>query len=302
MFRKFAICLAIVSGPATAGVPTVATDIAAVHSLAAQVMQGVGEPYLIIQHGASPHDYRLRPSEAAALASADVVFWIGPELTPWLGSALPKLAPEATEIALIETPETTVLPVREAAVFGNRSDDREHDEGTRDPHAWFDPENAKVWLDVIAEELAKADPANSDAYSRNAARAQARIETVSAEIGELIAPLRSREFIVFHDAFQYVEARFALSAAGAISFSDATDPSAARISEIRSLVASQDIACAFAEPQFNPGLLATVLEGTGTQSAIVDPVGTDITPGPDFYPTLLRRIAGQIADCLAGGS
>jgi zinc transport system substrate-binding protein len=59
---------------AFADVPKVAVDIAPVHSLVARVMNGVGNPNLIIPAGASPHDYQLRPSEASAIQEANLIF------------------------------------------------------------------------------------------------------------------------------------------------------------------------------------------------------------------------------------
>ena len=67
------------AGMALAEVPRVAVDIAPVHGLVARVMQGVGEPDLVVPPGASPHGYAMRPSEALALDRADAVFWIGEE-------------------------------------------------------------------------------------------------------------------------------------------------------------------------------------------------------------------------------
>jgi zinc transport system substrate-binding protein len=75
-----------------ADVPRVAVDIAPVHSLVARVMEGVGTPDLILPPGASPHEYSLRPSEAAALQEADIVFWMGEDLTPWMEDAVETLA------------------------------------------------------------------------------------------------------------------------------------------------------------------------------------------------------------------
>ena len=72
------------AGIAIADVPKVAVDIAPVHSLVSKVMNGVGRPQLIIPAGASPHEYQLRPSEAKALQDANLVFWIGEDLSPWL--------------------------------------------------------------------------------------------------------------------------------------------------------------------------------------------------------------------------
>ncbi|MEL0007906.1 MAG: zinc ABC transporter substrate-binding protein, partial [Luminiphilus sp.] len=94
-------------GAAMADVPNVAVDIAPVHSLVARVMQGVGEPSLIVAPGASPHEYSLRPSEATALQEADLVFWLSPNLTPWLDDAIDTLASDAAVTQLLEVNGTT---------------------------------------------------------------------------------------------------------------------------------------------------------------------------------------------------
>ena len=76
-----------------ADVPKVTVDIAPVHSLVSSVMEGVGKPDLIMPAGASPHEYQLKPSNAKSLEDADVVFWIGEDLTPWLENGLERGSP-----------------------------------------------------------------------------------------------------------------------------------------------------------------------------------------------------------------
>jgi len=75
------VCWGLVATPVHAKVPQVATDIPPVHSLVSQVMGELGTPKLIIPPGTSPHGYAMRPSEARALQAADVVFWMGQDLT-----------------------------------------------------------------------------------------------------------------------------------------------------------------------------------------------------------------------------
>ena len=90
------------------------------------------------------------------------------------------------------------------------------------------------------------------------------VQRLNLLIGEVTATLdgvRGGSFIVFHDAYQYFEMDFNFPASGAISVSDASDPSPARITEIRDRIAQQGIDCVLAEPQFNPDLIATVLDG-----------------------------------------
>ena len=83
----FAALISLAALPAVSA-PRVATDIPPVQSLAARVMQGVGKPESILPPGATPHSYSMRPSEAARLSEADIVFWVGEGLTSWFGDAV----------------------------------------------------------------------------------------------------------------------------------------------------------------------------------------------------------------------
>ena len=325
MSRKlFALSLTatLMGGAAYAETPQVAVDIAPVHSLVARVMDGIGKPDLIIQPGASPHEYSLRPSEASALQAADLVFWIGPDLTPWLTDTIGTLASDAVVTELMEADGTIELEFREGALFeahdhddhgddddhDNHGDDDDHDEaesgheghdhGAHDPHAWLSPKNAMNWLNVIAGQLSAVDPDNAGAYFANAAAGRTEIKTLIGEVTATLDPVRGGQFIVFHDAYQYFEMDFDFPASGAISISDASDPSPARIAKIQARIAEQGIDCVLAEPQFNPGLVATVLDGTDAQTGILDPLGSDLELGPAFYPQLIRNLSNVLADCM----
>lgn len=159
------------------------------------------------------------------------------------------------------------------------------------------PQNAQTWLDVIAAELSEHDPENAATYKANAEAGKQEIAATVAEISAKLAPFQDQQFIVFHDAYQYFEQGFGLNAAGAISLSDAGKPSPARVAEVRDVVAELKVSCVFSEPQFNPGLVATVLDGTGAGTAVLDPLGASLETGPQFYPMLLQSLGTAIADC-----
>ncbi|MDP7064089.1 MAG: zinc ABC transporter substrate-binding protein [Arenicellales bacterium] len=303
-----AICGLWLSGMVSADVPQVTTDIPVTHSLVTRVMAGIGTPDLIVNRGASPHDYSLRPSNAASLEAADLVFWISNGLTPWLDDALNTLARNAKVIELMDAKGATVLPFREGATFETHSHRHKHDEDGHDedehatanidPHGWLDPDNGKTWLDVIATELSKIDPENTDIYFDNVSQGKTDIDAVISEIDATLATFRGTNFIVYHDAYQYFERRFDVLAAGSISMGDVSDPSPARIAEIRQTVEELDMTCVFSEPQFNPELVATVVDGTKARARVIDPLGTHLTLGADFYLNLLRNIAQTMASCL----
>ena len=308
----------LLSGTASANVPKVVTDIPITHSLVTRVMAGIGMPDLIVDRGASPHEYSLRPSNAASLEAAELVFWISNGLTPWLDDALNALASNAKVIELMDAKRVTVISFREGATFETHSHQHKHDEdghdedkhdedkhdedehatGNVDPHGWLDPYNGRIWLDVIATALSKIDPTNSDIYFANATQAKADIDTVISELEETLAEFRGTNFIVYHDAYQYFEKRFDVLAAGSISLGDVSDPSPARIAEVRKIVEELGITCVFSEPQFNSELVRTVSDGVSVKTRVIDPLGTQFTLGPDFYLNVLRGIAQSMASCL----
>lgn len=151
---------------------------------------------------------------------------------------------------------------------------------------------------MIAGQLSAADPENAGAYFANAAEGIAEIDTLTADVSAALEPVRGRRFIVFHDAYQYFENAFDFPAAGAISISDASDPSPGRIAEIRARIADEGIDCVLAEPQFNQGLVATVLDGTEAGTGVLDPLGSGLEPGPALYRQLIRNLASTLTDCL----
>ena len=128
--------MTLMSTSVIADVPNVAADIAPIHSLVSRVMDGVGAPKLIVQSGASPHGYRLRPSEAKALQDADHVFWMGEELTPWLDSAIGTLASKASVTTLLDQQGVILHDFREGALFEahdhSAHGDDDHDDGSGD--------------------------------------------------------------------------------------------------------------------------------------------------------------------------
>lgn len=496
MSRKLlplSVTAALMGGTAMAEAPRVAADITPVHSLVARVMEGIGTPDLIVQQGASPHGYSLRPSEADALQNADVVIWMGEDLSPWMEDTVDTLADDASVLTLLEADGTMLLDFREGALFEAHShdhgdhghddhghdnhelgddhahDDHDHDadhahgdehahddhghahgdrtfewgglfqlkagtyiwsfakidgdyadpamrmvilaaadiedveetaeelleaesadekqggdvlvaadtayslvfdadqdmtafevsiaeagtyafftehmpfefeadehffkdvagvdvepiaqepemdhdhshghddhhshdhgghdHGAHDPHAWLSPTNAAEWLNLIAAELSAVDPDNAGTYFANATAGRAELEALSAEVNEILEPVRGLSFIVFHDAYQYFETDFGFPASGAISLGDATDPSPARVAEIQGRVQDEGVSCVLSEPQFNPGLVATVLDGTDANTTVIDPLGFDLELGAGLYPQLIRNLATSLAEC-----
>lgn len=294
---------------ASAAAPKVVASIPPVASLVAGVMDGVGAPITIIPPGASLHSFAMKPSDARALDDADVVVWVGDGFEAFLDKPIAALSDRATVLALIDAPGVVVRRGREGGVWESHADHdhAEHDHADHDDHdhahdidghIWLDPANAKAMTRAIAETLSGRDPANAPAYAANAAAMSERIDALDAELRAALAPISARPFVVFHDATQYLEAKYGLNAVGAITVSPDRPPGARRVAEIKAKIASLNAACVFAEPQFEPRLVTTLIEGTAAKAGILDPEGSRLAAGPDLYFQLMRGLATDLLTCL----
>ena len=301
---RLAFALSLVALPLRADAPRVVTDILPVHGIVAAILGDLAEPDLIVEPSMSAHHVALRPSMARSLQDADLVVYIGPELTPWLAKATAALAGQATALRLLQVPGTHLLGPREEAVFSEDDghDDHAHEVTQIDPHAWLDPDNALVWADAIATELARIDPDNAAIYRANTDDLRNRIMAVRDETEATLSPSKSKTFAVYHDAYQYFESHFELASIGSILTLNAESASASRVQAISLAAQSAGIVCLFSEPQFPDRLTAALKRDLGVRSAYIDPLGAAITPGPDAYPTLIRTLGASIAECLTPSS
>lgn len=263
------VALSFLASAGNAKPPRVLADIAPVHSLVAQVMGDLGEPHLLLDPTSDVHHLQLRPSQARAMAGAELVFWVGPELEPWFQSSLSSLNPAAASVVL----------------------------GGGEQHPWLDPELAIRWLGLIGNALAELDPENAEAYAANAETAQARVATLIDETAAVLAPVSAAGYVVDHNAYGAFSGRFGINILDAIRDGEATEPGAGHIVKIRELLKSGRVICVFADAGHPDALVRTVAMGSTVSVGKLDAIGIDLEPGPDLYVDLIRQIAGAFVDC-----
>lgn len=299
------------ASPAVADVPKVVTDIPVVQSLVAQVMGDLGQPAVLLGKGGNAHNYQMRPSEAGSLQDADLLFWIGPSMTPWLERGI-ESGTRAKAVALLDVPGTHLRDFgadghdhahEGADAHGAEDHDEDgHMHSGADPHAWLDPANAAVWLDAIARELSAQDPEHAGAYAANAGAARDSVAAADVEIRQALASAPQKPVVMFHDAYGYFADHFGLDVEGTIALGDAATPGAARLAEIRQALVAGGVACVFPEAQHDPKLALTLAEGTPVRvGPALDPSGSSTEPGPDLYQRTLTGLGRSIAECLSGG-
>ena len=298
----------------------VVTTIKPLHSLISSVMEGVGEPSLIIEGTSNPHTFVFKPSHAQMLEEADIVFWIGEDLEAFMEKPLDSLAGNATKISFMELSSIEKLKFREENIFDDHDDhghddhddhghddhdghedeheghdDHGHHHGEFDAHIWLDPSNAIEMVLEISHELSEIDPDNAAKYEQNANKAIASLNNLINEISSNIP--KDASYIVFHDAYQYFENRFGVSSAGALTLNPDVLPGAKQIDAIQDLIQDENIKCIFSEPQYNPKIIETLAADMKISTGIMDPLGAFIDQGPEMYQKLILDIANSLKDC-----
>ena len=316
----------LLATPAAADL-TVVTDIAPVQALVAEVMEGAGTPALLVPPGASPHDFSLRPSDAAALAEAGHIVWVGEGLTPWLTRLLETLPGEGAGVTeLMEVPGWTALPTRSGLQEGGAPEDTEEDHDhdasagdDQDDHADHDHEDHSdheghedhedgaehahdhgatdphAWLDpaVAAVWVVAIGEEFAAADPDNAELYRSNAALSASQLDLLATELRDGAdplpgVLLPHDAFQYLEAALDWSPAGYVTAHDDADPGPAHLADLRDRIDAGEVSCLMIPPGPQPGWVAALADGTDLRIGRIDPLGAE---GQSYADTIRTAVA-----------
>ncbi|TVP70602.1 MAG: zinc ABC transporter substrate-binding protein [Rhodobacteraceae bacterium] len=122
MRYSFALACAMLATPLAAQDTRVVTDFQVTHSLVSMVMGDTGTLDLLLDQGGDPHSFQLRPSQARALSEADVIFWVGAELAPWMARALEGTEARGHLVTLLQAEGVTLQDF----AHGHSHDDHGH--------------------------------------------------------------------------------------------------------------------------------------------------------------------------------
>ena len=296
-------CLATPGGTQaqTSKPPLVAATIKPIHSLLAAVMEGVGQPRLLIKGGRSPHHYQLRPSNVRLLNRALLVFWIGGALETSFKTPLQRLAAEGRLVTLSQATGVIRLTGPDDEAGFSPDEDHEFEAPDFDVHLWLDPQNAAAMVQAMVRTLAAADPANAAIYRVNGLTVRSRLDSLTEETHRLLAKLPTRSLMLTHNFLLYFAYRFSLKVEGYIAEHEEAAPSARRIRQLRQQLRHHPPICVFASHPAGSSLLRSLVAGTKARTGVFDPLGgRELPPGPQLYFDLMRKNAQALYSCMKG--
>jgi zinc/manganese transport system substrate-binding protein len=208
------------------------------------------------------HVFEPKPSDVAAVAKADLIVANGLGMEPWLE----RLA-EAADFkgrTVIASTDVTPLPFKEEADASGTMPD--------DPHAFQDLSNGRLYVKTIAAALEALAPKDAGAIAARAARLDAEMIALDAEIKAKLSalPAPNRRILTSHDAFHYFGQAYGLDILSIQGVSTETEPSAADLAEIARQAKSGLVKAIFLENMANPTLAQTISSESGV------PVGGEL--------------------------
>ncbi len=265
-----AACGASRAGPAaTTGKLRIATTVAPLTSIVANIAGDRAEVTGIVPEGTNSHTFEPRPSVAELLAKADVVYVNGLKLeepTTKLAKANLRDGADVVEVGTLAIPE-------DAYIYDFSFP---KDEGRPNPHLWTDPKYALRYAEVVADDLGRRDPANAGYYVANLEAFGRVIDELDAAMRTSFATIPVRKLLTYHDAYAYFAEDYGWDVVGAIQVSDFGDPSPREVADLIAQVRAEGVPAIFGSEVFP----SPVLEQIGKEAGVgyVDELRDDDLP------------------------
>jgi zinc transport system substrate-binding protein len=253
----------------------------------AEAAQQVGGDLISVENltppGVEPHDLELAPDDIEAIATADVIVYLGGGFQPAVEDAVSQ-AEDAVTVDALEAVDTNEAPPSEA------------EEGlTVDPHVWLDPARYEEVVRTVADALSESDPANESTYDANADAYIAKIAALDDDFRAGLADCQRTTIVTSHEAFAYLAESYGLTEVGITGLSPEAEPSARRLAELKDLVEKEGITTIFAEELVSPKVAETLADEAGITVEVLDPLESltdeQVAAGEDYVSVMRENLA-----------
>ena len=259
---------------------------------------------------ANPHTYDPSPQDAAKIADADIVFYVG---IKYETSSLLKLIENtaSTNATLLEIgEEIDPIEFKDGEHGHGHHDDHDeeghddhdeegheghegHDHGSEDPHFWFDPVRVAMAVEVIKDSLVSLDPANTSTYEANADNFISELTDLDAQVKALVESVSedNRKIVTTHEALGYLEARYGIEVFATIipSLSTADEISPSQIADVIDVIEDNNIKVLFVESEA-PSVYAETVAAEAGITAVTGLYVETLKDGQTYSDFLISNV------------
>jgi manganese/iron transport system substrate-binding protein len=277
------------------GRPRVVCSTTQAADLARQVAGDRCEVICILGAGVNPHVYQPVPGDSRLVETADLCLQNGLHLEGknWMAS----LAKDNGNKPLV-TCTDGVQPL-----------DLEYEgQVVKDPHAWFDPRNAALYVNNILRALMEIDAAGAASYRARGDLYLQQLRALDAWIEKQVStiPKARRVLVTSHDAFNYFAARYGFKVRSPVGWSTGSEIGGGMTPQRRRTVVASikdfNVPAIFVETSVNPKMIRQIAGEAGVKiggELYSDAMGEDGTAG-ETYLGMMRENTLTIVEALKG--
>ena len=262
------------------------------------------EVEVLVGPGKSPHTFAPTPQQMAALERCEAYFSLG---LPFEERLIAKIAASMPTLNVVDCREGLELRMMEAGEAHHHEEGEEHEHeqaetqahkedhgptlsaAEMDPHVWLDPKRVKIIAETICGELCRLDPARRPEYQANLLNFVTELNELDARITNTLAPLKGREFFVFHPAFGYFGDSYGLKQVPVEI--EGKDPTPQQIATLIEKAKKEGVKVIFVQPQFSLHIAQAIAKEIGGAVAPLDDL-------PENYIQSMDEMAKKLADAL----
>lgn len=283
------------------GTLRIATTVAPITSIVANIAGDTAVSIVgIVPEGTNSHTFEPKPSDAATLESADVIFINGLVLEePTKDLALANLKDGASICEL----GTEILP--ESDYIYDFSFPREG--GKPNPHLWTNPPMAKAYAQVVRDVLSRRSPSNAATFAANYDAFALKVDALDEAMKTAAAtiPAAQRKLVTYHDAYAYFAKHYGFTVIGALQPSSFDEPTPKEIADLIDQIRSEGVTAVFGSEVFPSPVLEQIGAETGVRYVDVlrddDLIGAPGDPEHSWLG-LMRFNFATMVDALGGES
>ncbi len=253
--------------------PTVTTSIYHLNFFVSEV----GGDRIVVKNitppGVEPHDYEPTARDLVQIQKSKLLFISSEDFEPW-GSKIKK--------DMVGT-GVTVIEVSAGLVENN------------DPHIWLSPELAKKEVEVITDELIKADEGSTQYFLENEKSLIAKLDKLSMDFRQGLSSCKEYKVVTSHAAFGYLTQEYGLTQVAISGLTPDEEPSTKQMIEIAKEAEKDKLKYIFFEKLVSPKLAETIAQEIGAKTLVLDPIegisDNDRSQGKNYLTIMEENLA-----------
>ena len=220
---------------------------------------------VLVPPGTSYHNYEVLPSQMKDLAKSKI--WLQTGLLTFEEAWKEKLSEINKDLLIVNCSEGIV------PIAGSECEEEGHhhgDEGGYDPHIWLAPAEVKIMAQNTLKTLTAVFPEKTTSFQANYTRFISKIDSLTVQFEQKLAPLTNRNILIFHPALGYYARQFKLEQIPLEL--DGKEPSPKHMKYVVDLARKENIKVIFIQKEFDSENALQLSREIGGEVVVIDPL------------------------------